>query len=159
MAVHLPTYIYPVFSRQDSSLLALNCVVLSASCCTPSCTVLHCASGWHFSSVYVHMDLLNWCLAEHCRLMWYLGFSDTCPNPLLLAFNHPSPHALQTTAVGFFLPSCGVRTFPLLLFIAFGEVVVRTILSRVDSVFKLQDQIVINWLWTHSGGKLGSYLL
>lgn len=61
-------------------------------------------------------------IADSCDTFVFLTL---CTNPVLLAFNHPTPLAVQTIAVGFSFPNCGVRTFLLLLFIVLDEVVVR----------------------------------
>lgn len=145
-------YLSCVF-QQVSSLHVVNSSVLSESSIlyyAATClwvTFLLCV----YIFIYIQMDLLNCRLAECCKLMWTFVFLSLCTDLALTAINHPSPDAVQTTAAGFFFPNCGVHTFLLLLFIAFGEVVVRVVLSRVGSVFKLQDQILINWLRSYSG--------
>lgn len=71
------------------------------------------------------MDLLTVTLQNVANSCEPLFFLSLCTGLTLIAFNHPNPDAVQTTAVGLFFPNCGVHTFLLLLLIAFGEVVVR----------------------------------
>lgn len=99
--------------RMQHPVLCFNVLVGDIS---PVCVYIY---------TYTQMDLLNCCLAEHCKLMWTFVFLSLCTDLALTAFNHPSSDSVQTTAVGFFFPNCGVHTFLLLLFIVFGEVVVR----------------------------------